>query len=82
MITLTVLLFARAKELMDRDAVSVAVPSPATVGDLRTHLAAAFPPLAVLLPRCVIAVNHEFAEDSHGLNPADEIALIPPVSGG
>ncbi|QEL14474.1 molybdopterin converting factor subunit 1 [Limnoglobus roseus] len=80
--TLTVLLFARAKELVQRDAVSVILPPSATVGDLRSRLAAEFPQLSSLLGVCVIAVNHDFADDSRGLLPSDEIAVIPPVSGG
>jgi molybdopterin converting factor small subunit len=35
-----------------------------------------------LLPRCRIAVRQEFAEDSTEIRPNDELAVIPPVSGG
>lgn len=80
--TTTVLLFAAAKELAGRDAVAVELPPAATVGDLRARLAAAVPALAPLLGRCLVAVDHDFADDARVISAADEIAVIPPVSGG
>jgi molybdopterin synthase sulfur carrier subunit len=52
-----------------------------TVGDLRRSLTARHPELAGLRS-LFIAVNHNYAEDHQPLTDADEIALIPPVSGG
>ena len=40
------------------------------------------PVIADLLPRCAVAVNHEYATDDQPLHPGDEVAIIPPVSGG
>ena len=80
--TVRVLLFAAARERLQRDAVEIALPPTATVGLLRSRLAAAFPEIAPLLARSAIAVNREFAEDSLTLCESDEIAVIPPVSGG
>ncbi|MBY0514544.1 MAG: MoaD/ThiS family protein, partial [Gemmataceae bacterium] len=37
---------------------------------------------APLLAVCAVAVNHDFADDARALSPADEVAVIPPVSGG
>lgn len=78
--TLTVRLFAAARDLAAADAVTV--PLPATVADLRAALSTAYPPLAALLARSAIAVNHDFATDATPLTAADEVAVIPPVSGG
>jgi molybdopterin converting factor subunit 1 len=80
--TLTVHLFARARELAGSDAVAVELPPAATVADLRRRLADRFPALAGLLERSAVAVNHDFAEDSRRLSAGDEVAVIPPVSGG
>jgi molybdopterin converting factor subunit 1 len=80
--TLTVHLFARARELAGADAVTVDLPAGATVATLRSALAARFPALATLLARSALAVNHDFAEGDRVLSEADEIAVIPPVSGG
>lgn len=77
-----VLLFARARELANCESVSVELPAIATVADLRTLLASQIPALASLLASSAIAVNREFADDSAALRENDEIALIPPVSGG
>jgi len=76
-----VLYFAAA-----RDAAGVSSellsPVPATVGDLRRRLAAERPGLARVLPRCRIAVDEDFAEDSAPLADGAEVALVPPVAGG
>lgn len=80
--TLTVHLFARARELAGADAVTVTLPAGSTVAELRCGVAAQFPALAGLLTVSALAVNHDFAEDTRVLDPADELAVIPPVSGG
>lgn len=80
--TLTVHLFARARELAAADTVTLDVPTAATIGDLRRALAERVPALASLLPVSMIAVNHEFAPDALLLASEAELAVIPPVSGG
>jgi molybdopterin synthase sulfur carrier subunit len=52
-----------------------------TVGDLRQFLKTRHPQLKGLRS-LFIAVNHSYADDSLTLTEHDEIALIPPVSGG
>jgi sulfur-carrier protein len=52
-----------------------------TVGELRKLLITKYPQLAGLRS-LFIAVNSNYAEDQLQLNESDEIALIPPVSGG
>jgi molybdopterin synthase sulfur carrier subunit len=52
-----------------------------TVGELRQELSERFPEL-LDLKSLFIAVNSDYADDDLVLKPADEIALIPPVSGG
>ncbi len=75
-------LFARAKDLAGAEAVGVTLPAGATVGDLRGRLAQDHPALAALLPRCAVAVDGEFSDDSLTLPIDAEVALLPPVSGG
>jgi molybdopterin synthase sulfur carrier subunit len=55
--------------------------SGSSVSDLRQHLLARYPALTHL-NSLFIAVNQNYAEDTLQLNETDEIALIPPVSGG
>lgn len=52
-----------------------------TVGELRAALYARHPQLEQLRS-LLFAVNHAYAEDHIVLQPGDEVALIPPVSGG
>ncbi len=75
-------LFAVAKQLVGRDTASVELPDEPTVADLRTALARDYPALEVTLAHVVFAVNAEYATDQTHLSTTDEIACIPPVSGG
>lgn len=79
---LRVLLFAGLRERLRRDAVELALPAGARARDLLAALAAAEPGLAASLSVCRVAVNHEFVANDHLLAEGDEVALIPPVSGG
>lgn len=51
------------------------------VADLRSELQSRFPEIKSL-NSLFIAVNNNYADDGQTLNESDEIALIPPVSGG
>jgi molybdopterin converting factor subunit 1 len=79
---LTVLLFAKLRDAAGSEAVAVELPAGATVADLRRRLADSYPGLAGLLERSAVAVNHDFADSTRPLRPGDEVAVIPPVSGG
>jgi molybdopterin converting factor small subunit len=80
--TVTVRLFARAKDLAGFDRIVLDLPAIATAADLRRQLATSVPALTALLERSALAIGGEFANDDQ-LVPADaEIALLPPVSGG
>jgi sulfur-carrier protein len=52
-----------------------------TVADLRMALKERYPELATL-KSLMIAINNEYAGDDQLVREEDEIALIPPVSGG
>ena len=78
----TVHLFAAARELVGSPTLSVELPDGASVAQLRQRLVIASPGLAKLLPNCRIAIDHDFAADDCILTANDEVAVIPPVSGG
>ena len=78
--TVAVRLFARARELAGADVVELAARD--TVAGVREELAVRYPQAAALIACSAIAVNGEYAADGHPVGPDDEIALIPPVSGG
>jgi molybdopterin converting factor subunit 1 len=77
-----VVLFARARDLHGNQVAHVSAPASPTVGQLRARLAEQVPALGPLLQVSRVAVNHDFADDSQVINPGDEVAVIPPVSGG
>jgi molybdopterin synthase catalytic subunit len=79
--SIQVLYFAAARDAAGVD--SESLPGPfADVAALRSGLAARHPRLAAVLPRCRIAVDEEFADDSAPVPDGAEVALVPPVAGG
>lgn len=79
---LTLLLFASLKDAAGTPQVEIQLPEKSTVSDLQTFLAETYPKLAPWLPHTRVAVNQEYISTDTGLKDGDEIALIPPVSGG
>jgi molybdopterin converting factor subunit 1 len=80
--TVNVHLFARAREIAATPTAKLDLPAGATAGDLRRALGDRYPALAPILAISSIAVNHEFADDAKLIAEGDELAVIPPVSGG
>lgn len=78
----TVLFFATLKDRAGTDRLSLDLPDAATLDDLRAALNAQQPALAEHLKVAVSAINREFAFAGQVLNPGDEVAFFPPVSGG
>src|SRR5579871_4452424 len=76
-------LFAQLRERAGAEYIEAALPDGATVADALRELGAR-PPLGELLGRLPVrmAVNRELAEPGATLAPGDELALLPPVSGG
>ena len=74
---LKVRLFAVVRERAGAGEITVELPEGATVADLRGELAQVTGPV-----ECLVAVNGEYAHDGAALGPGDEVALVPPVSGG
>jgi len=80
--TVTVRLFARARDLAGTGALLLDLADDATVADLRRRVTEVCPALVSLVPRCAVAVDGEFAEDTLQFPAAAEVAVLPPVSGG
>ena len=77
MVRLRVRLFAGLRERAGADELSLELPDGARVRDAL----ASMHELTAGVP-VVMAVNHEYAADDEPLRAGDELALIPPVSGG
>jgi molybdopterin converting factor subunit 1 len=78
-VDVTVRLFAGLRRRVGSDRVTVELPEGASVRDL---LAVFAERLGVEPQPCVVAVNREYAPAGQPLRESDEVALVPPVSGG
>ena len=77
----SVRLFAGLRERAGRDRLELELPEGATVAELLAAMATT--PVGAIGPReCVVAVNREYATGEHAVAAGDEVALVPPVSGG
>jgi len=77
----SVRLFAGLRERAGAQHIEVELPDGAVVGDLLAAMAGT--PVGELRPgQCVVAVNREYAAVGEPIRAGDEVALIPPVSGG
>ena len=75
-------LFAGYRDKVGRSDVDLELPDDATVGYLAQEMIRHHPTLTRDAARLVVAVNQEFQDHSYVLSDGDEVALIPPVSGG
>ncbi len=78
----SVRLFAGLHDLVGHREVELELVDGATIADLREQLASQYPAVAPLMSTLVCAVNEEYVPNEHRLSPGDQVALIPPVSGG
>ena len=77
----TINLFGITREIMGVSQYQLTLDSPANVTTLLGHLKEEFPALKQI-KSLLVAVNSEYANPEQAILPSDEIALIPPVSGG
>lgn len=78
----TVRLFARLREIAGAADVRVVVPEGATVAVAWQALAGRFPELGAYAGAVSCAVNEDYARMNAPLEDGDEVAFLPPVSGG
>jgi len=81
-ITIIVRYFAAHREITGRSDEMLTLAPGTTVGALWTLLTERYPRLAGYSGRLLFAVNQEFAAPDQALHHGDEVAFIPPVSGG
>jgi molybdopterin converting factor subunit 1 len=75
-------LFAILRERAGAQDVSLDLPDGSRIAHAADALLKQFPQLSSYLPRVAYAVNQTYAKPDTVLNDGDELALIPPVSGG
>ena len=77
-----VLFFGILKEIVGKPADEIDLPDGASVRDVLARYESHLPRLKESLPSLALAVNQEYAGPDTKLKADDEIALLPPVSGG
>ena len=77
-----VLFFGLLKDLAGKTADEVELDEGASVHDVLRHYRAKIPAFEKCVSSLALAVNQRYAGPDTKLNPGDEVALLPPVSGG
>ena len=77
-----VLFFGMLKDLAGRSADTVDVREGASVSDVIEHYKTSIPKIASFFSATALAVNQQYAGPETKLHAGDELAFLPPVSGG
>ena len=80
--TVHVLYFGILKDLFDGDRDVVELPDGSNVSDLLAQLQGGSVDRLPVWKHIAVAVNHEYAQLNTPMHDGDEVALLPPVSGG
>ena len=79
--TITVKLFASFREIIGKDKITLKLSEKMTALDLRRMILEQYPQVVSKI-QFVIAINRKIADDAATVDQMDEVAILPPVSGG
>lgn len=79
---ISVRLFAGLHELLGKRDLTIQLADGSTIAKLQQQLGRDYPAVVPFLPTLICAVDEEYVPAEHQLRDGDEVAFIPPVSGG
>lgn len=82
MISVNIKPFASYREMIGEKGIVMNLPEGSSVSALISDLVDKYPGLKPFESKMVVAVNYEYQGHNYILRSDDEVALIPPVSGG
>jgi len=77
-----VLFFASLKDITGESGIDLELDENADVESLKVEVTSMYPKLKPFMSFVKIAINQEFAEANSVIKNGDELAILPPVSGG
>ncbi len=80
--TITIRFFAILKDRTSTSHTTLQLPEGATISKATEQLMLKYPGIAPHLARIAYAINEHYSPTTTELHDGDELALIPPVSGG
>ena len=85
-VSIEILFFAKAREVLNRSEDTIQLKANSTPTEVLSQLESKFPALKVLERTFVLALNEEYLCMDDGqpleLHSRDQLAVIPPISGG
>jgi molybdopterin synthase sulfur carrier subunit len=79
-VKISVSFFAQSREITGKNKINYEIPEGERVSFLIKILQSQFHDLLVI--KIMVAVNSEYVENDYVLHESDQVAIIPPVSGG
>ncbi|KAA3615403.1 MAG: MoaD/ThiS family protein [Calditrichaeota bacterium] len=77
-----VLFFAILRDISQSDKIEMELDNEMTIAEFFTQLCETFPKLEKYASIVSFAINSEYCDRTQMIHDGDEIALIPPISGG
>ena len=81
-INVKILFFGAARDAVGVEKACFIIAAPASVLTVKKAVFARYETLSVFAKSLMVAVNREYATDETAIENLDEIAFLPPVSGG
>ena len=84
-VKVSVLFFAKVREITNENSIDIEFTSKQKLSDIINQIIELYPSLKQLQNNLIIALNQNYIdnlEETLNLKEGDEIALIPPISGG